>query len=204
MADILRTAGDLKNFEVKTRDKLSVNQKSETKTMRSGGNSSLGKDDFLKILIAQLVNQNPMDPMNDKEFIAQMAQFTAVEQMTFMAEQMYDLRQSLGGASTLIGKHVSYLTVNEKQEVITKQGVVDAIIMKNGMAHVVIGKEEIPIDLITRVGDSPAPEPDPGEKPDKPGEKPDKPGEKPDKPGEKPDKPNDKTGKPEIFGADKA
>lgn len=50
--------------------------------------SSLGKDDFLKILIAQLQNQDPLDPMDDREFIAQMAQFSSLEQMTNMNEAM--------------------------------------------------------------------------------------------------------------------
>ncbi|QQK80249.1 flagellar hook assembly protein FlgD [Salicibibacter cibi] len=48
----------------------------------------LDKDDFLKILIAQLQNQDPLDPMDDREFIAQMAQFSSLEQMTNMNEAM--------------------------------------------------------------------------------------------------------------------
>ncbi|MFP4375878.1 MAG: flagellar hook assembly protein FlgD [Spirochaetales bacterium] len=53
--------------------------------------TELGKDEFLKILMTQLTNQDPTEPMQDREFIAQMAQFSSLEQMTNMADQFKQL-----------------------------------------------------------------------------------------------------------------
>ena len=49
-------------------------------------NAALDKNDFLKILITQLSHQDPTQPMDDKAFIAQMAQFSSLEQMTNMSD----------------------------------------------------------------------------------------------------------------------
>ncbi|MDR2175864.1 MAG: flagellar hook assembly protein FlgD [Synergistaceae bacterium] len=53
--------------------------------------NELGKDAFLKLLIAELSNQDPLDPMSDREFIAQMAQFSTLEQMTNMTKALEGL-----------------------------------------------------------------------------------------------------------------
>ncbi len=71
--------------------------------------TDLGKDAFLKILITQLSNQDPMDPLKDKDFIAQMAQFSTLEQMTNMnksIEQMVSMNKA--SAVSYIGRVIEY------------------------------------------------------------------------------------------------
>ena len=85
---------------------------------------NLGKDDFLKILITQLSYQDPTAPMEDKEFIAQLAQFSTLEQMTSMAADFSRLTSMITGteASSALGKPVE-LTDGDR----TVQGSVKAI-----------------------------------------------------------------------------
>jgi flagellar basal-body rod modification protein FlgD len=93
-------------------------------TTTSTGNSSLGKDEFLKILMTQLQNQDPLNPMQDKEFIAQMAQFSTLEQTTNMAsmlEKFLNIQSdSLLKYSELIGKQVDWKNDEESGSGIVK------------------------------------------------------------------------------------
>ena len=81
---------DTLNTQMSAADKLAVDQavdyfnKQNTVNGRQTSNQ-LGKDDFLKLLITQMQNQDPTEPMENTEFIAQMAQFSSLEQMTNMS-----------------------------------------------------------------------------------------------------------------------
>ncbi|MFT8319499.1 MAG: flagellar hook assembly protein FlgD [Bacillus sp. (in: firmicutes)] len=86
------------------------NYQGNTKTT---GSSALGKDDFLKILITQLQHQDPSNPMEDKDFIAQMATFSSLEQMTNMNTTMNNFtslqtQSNLISYSQFVGKEVNW------------------------------------------------------------------------------------------------
>ena len=71
--------------------------------------NTLGKDDFLKLLIAQLTHQDPMNPLEDKDFIAQMAQFSTLEQMTNMNTNVENLAAlTRGNAVSYIGRTITF------------------------------------------------------------------------------------------------
>ena len=71
----------------------------------------LGRDEFLRLLLAQLANQDPTAPLEDKEFIAQMAQFSSLEQMSNMASDFARLARLLQGteATSALGRGVEIL-----------------------------------------------------------------------------------------------
>lgn len=82
-------------------------------TQRKTGSDILGKDDFLKLLMTQLQNQDPLNPMQDKDFIAQMATFSSLEQMTNMATSIDKFVQSqqqnsLISYNQFVGKEITW------------------------------------------------------------------------------------------------
>ena len=107
----------------------------------------LGKDDFLQILVTQLKYQDPTKPMEDKEFIAQMAQFSSLEQMTNMSSEFSELSATLKGsqAMNLIGRDVEIA----KGDSIIK-GSVDAV-TKGGFPQILVNGAYYDYDDITKV-----------------------------------------------------
>jgi flagellar basal-body rod modification protein FlgD len=99
---------------------------------------TLGKDDFLKLLVGQLRNQDPMNPSSDTDFIGQMAQFSQLEQTTNMASANEKLAAQQNGARAvaLLGKSVTY---PDAATGVSTTGVVERVEWSHGLPTLTVG-----------------------------------------------------------------
>ncbi|HKS13300.1 MAG TPA: flagellar hook assembly protein FlgD [Pseudomonas sp.] len=84
---------------------------STSKSTAATDNSALGKDAFLQLLVTQMQNQNPLEPQDNGEFVAQLAQFSSLEGITSLNDSVNSITSSLGSsqalqASSLVGRSV--------------------------------------------------------------------------------------------------
>lgn len=127
-----------------------ANKAAETKV-----NNDLDKNAFLKLLITQLENQDPMDPQDNSEFVAEMAQFSSLEQMTNMNESLtkintlvsnMDTSVLVGQLSGMIGKGVEWTNTIESADeegkpVVTTEnmsGVITGVTMADGVTKIIV------------------------------------------------------------------
>jgi len=111
-----------------------------------GGN--MGKNDFLLLLSAQLRHQDPLNPSNDSEFAAQLAQFTSLEQMQNMNVSLESMANMQ--SYSLVGKFVIAEQVVGGQR-IEISGEVDSIFVRDGVTFAQIGENTVPLSAIREV-----------------------------------------------------
>ncbi|MEK4535488.1 MULTISPECIES: flagellar hook assembly protein FlgD [Peribacillus] len=107
---------------------------------------SLGKDDFLKLLLTQLQNQDPSSPMDNTEFIAQMATFSSLEQMMNIGSQIDELiglnqQNSLMNYNSFVGKEVTWHILDESGENLAIEegvGIVESIQYKGDNIYFIL------------------------------------------------------------------
>lgn len=122
------------NINVSTNGTGEITNPYNAKKNSPSGN--LDKDAFLKLLITQLQYQDPLEPMDNTEFVSQMAQFTSLEQM-----QNLNTTMTASQAFGLIGKGVYATSLDEKTGKYNEYyGVVDSVKMINGEPYLAIGK----------------------------------------------------------------
>lgn len=101
------------------------------------GPNELGKDDFLKLLVGQLKNQSPLNPMGDQEFMGQMTQMSMLEQMTNLTADNKEAnhRAAVDQAVGLMGKTVTYTDEDDVEQT----GTVEKVSVAEGEVTLTVG-----------------------------------------------------------------
>jgi len=108
----------------------------------TGPNATLGQDAFLKLLVTEMRSQDPTHTMDDKEFIAQLAQFSSLEQTNSMATGLKNLATSNASAQAvgLIGKTIDFLDPSSSD---TLQGKVGSVRLSSDGPVLVVGDKQV-------------------------------------------------------------
>jgi flagellar basal-body rod modification protein FlgD len=127
-----------------------VGTPTQTATTSADRSDQMGKDTFLKLLVAQMRYQDPSNPTSSSEFMAQTATFTQVEKLEEIASQnaeLLTLQRSLS-AGALVGKHVAYTA----DDGTTVTGAVSSVIVTSGSEpRAIVGDKAVPLGRITEI-----------------------------------------------------
>ncbi len=145
MADVIGTNNIWPNYSTSNVQKAARTPQKE-----------LGKEEFLQILVTQLRNQDPMQPLQDKEFIAQMAQFSSLEQSMNMSNEIKALRNSAGMVASLIGMSATWMNTAKDGSAQNGSGVITSIVWRDGVQYATINKSEVPVSDILSLTYEPA------------------------------------------------
>lgn len=126
--------------------KVDISESSQDKERKVG--SQLGKDDFLLLLVTQMKYQDPLEPTDNTEYVAQLAQFSELEYM----QNMMDITQHTS-AFTLVGKYAYAESTSLTGTTQKEEGLVDFVTMKDGEAYVTINGVEFKYDDVVEVRD---------------------------------------------------
>ena len=127
---------------------LTASSESLSSTTKSS-NSSLDKDAFLQLLVAQMKYQDPLEPTSNTEYISQFATFSELEEMQNMRSSM-----DLSRASGLVGQQVIMKVTSESTgETTYENGKVDYVVYENGKAYLSIGGSLYSLDDLDTVAD---------------------------------------------------
>lgn len=116
---------------------------------------TLGQADFLKLLVAQLSSQDPMNPVSNTDFAAQMAQFSTLQTTQTMQTNMAAVQSGLTGlaANSLLGKTVNLQTTNG----LTVTGVVSSVQYQSGTPSIVVNGQPYDLSQVTSVSQTQTP-----------------------------------------------
>ncbi len=127
-----------------------------------GTTQQLGKDDFLQLMVAQLQNQDPLNPLSNEDFLAQLAQFSSLEQMQNLNQSVSNLSLSsrLGDAAGFIGADVHFVEPSTGE---IQSNTVQQVEVVDGEIVLIAGNHRIAIADVLRVSrEAPPTDDEPG------------------------------------------
>lgn len=125
---------------------IQISETSQTEERSTG--SSLGKEDFLMLLVTQMQYQDPLDPADNTEYVSQLAQFSELEAMQNLSDTTTNT-----SAFTLVGKEVYIEDKSESGYTTSAQGIVEYVTIQNGDPYVSVNGELYSYDSIVQVID---------------------------------------------------
>lgn len=129
-----------------TDGKIEKNTAVESTAKETKGTSELGKDAFLQLLVAQMKYQDPLNPTSDTEYIAQLAQFSQLEQMQNLAATNENTQML-----SLVGREVCVSVENADGSVSYKDGTVSAVTVSGGKAYLEVDGSLYESDKLVQV-----------------------------------------------------
>lgn len=113
----------------------------------SGITSQVGREQFLNLLVAQLRNQNPLDPVDNAEFVSQLAQFSALEGVEKLNASFADMLalEQIGQGASLVGKTVVY---QQPHMDAPDQGSVDGVSLEGGRMQLLVRGTLVSLDHV--------------------------------------------------------
>ncbi len=125
----------------------------QTSIQEATGMEGLGQDAFLQLLLAQLKNQDPLQPMDNTEFISQMAQLNSLNELMALNKTMSSLitAQMVTQGSALIGKTIS-ASLDTGESV---YGVVSGMQIHGDRVTLTVDGQQVPMDAVREVTDTP-------------------------------------------------
>lgn len=111
--------------------------------------ASVSRDQFLKILVAELSSQSPLDPLDNGQFMQQLASLQNLEQTAALTDSLKTFERFLQmtSGSALIGKQIKGLT----PEGDTVQGTVSRVVLEGNKVNLVVGTQKVPVNSISEI-----------------------------------------------------
>lgn len=136
---------------------MTAQEQAKKPRVTGAASSDMGSDQFLLLMMKQLQCQDPLNPMDNKDFITQQAQFTQVSATKEMSEMTKQMNENMSTSNSimqtlsLVGKKVSLIDPEDEEGKKIIEGVVSEAKFTSSGAAIVVNDKEYPISLVKSV-----------------------------------------------------